>query len=466
MLRTLPSAFAAAIIACAGSAWGQSVSVEAVPESVVNRSFPALRDARPTDVEWRSLRFRAANQYRSILYELVLLREPAAGQAIWFVWTVQGDFPFYVRLDNPAGFPAANQVVRIDQDIMRAFVYMGELLILESKARTSSMDAAQKLALADFKDSGKAAEMVGNRLWAPNPHWIRLDDLPKGVRWPPPDWRLPPTPLRAEARSGRCWSFELAGATESARLLVDDNYDLATAEECAKPAGRSIHVSVVRSEPPVAAPALRNNKPTTIEFHSLLTEVIYPDRRTGQVHVLMLYDPSSKLFWWWYWPNYPNPRPARVENENEILLRSESIFVTDDRLVVFSNRTAIDSTERYPDFRKGQEHVLSALDTVRGDIQYGGGRPPQRILHYTGIPDRFFSPDCPNAMGAVIQLKQVARVDGFWKLTLTGTYASNGNSAVLSLQDNYETAGVELLPKEHPGPVVRNGMKLGMGCGN
>ena len=64
-----------------------------------------------------------------------------------------------------------------------------------------------------------------------------------------------------------------------------------------------------------------------------------------------------------------------------------------------------------------------------------------------GFLDDFFLPDWPNSMAPVIELKQVARVDGLWKLTLTGSYASNGNSAVLSLKDNYDTAGVELLPK-------------------
>jgi hypothetical protein len=461
VIRTLPVGLAAAMIAWAGSALGQSVSVEVVPESVVNRPFPALRNGRPTDIEWRSLRFHAA-KYRNILYELVLLREPAAGEAIWFVWTVPDDFPPGNKMDNPAGYPAGNQVVRIDEETMRAFAYVSDLMILESKTRTSSMDAAQRIALADFKDSGRAGELVGNRWWAPNAHWIRLENLPKGVAWPPPDWRLPPTPLRSEARSGRCWIFALEGATESARLLVDDNYDLATAEECAKPASRGAHVSVVRSDAPVALPALRNNKPTAIEFHSALAQVFYPDRRTGQVHVLMLYDPPTKLFWWWYrtgYPNQPNPSDAQVESENQSLVRSGSVFVTDDRLVVFSSRTASDSAERYRDFREGQEHVLSVLETVRGHIQYESGRPNLRILHYTGIPDDFFRPEWPNAMAPVIELKQVARIDGLWKLTLTGTYASSGNSAVLSLKDNYETAGVELLPKvggtTRPWPVGR-----------
>ena len=375
-----------------------------------------------------------------------MLRERADGQAIWFVWTVEDNFPAG-KLGNPAGYPAANQVVRIDEGTLRAFVYVGAFMILESRTRTSSMDAAQKIALADFKDSGRAGELVGNRWWAPNAHRIRLENLPKGVRWPPPDWRLPPPPLRSEARSGRCWSFVLEGATESARILVDDSYDLATAEECAKPAGRGAHVSVMRSNPPVAVPALRNNKPTTVEFHSTLVQVIYPDRRTGQMHVLMLYDPPTSLFWWWYLPASPNRPNDPLAYENQVVIRPDSVFVTDDRLVVFSSRTAIDSTERYPDFRKGQEQVLSVLETVRGDIQYGGGRLALRTLHYTGIPGDFFSPEWPNAMAPVIELKQVARVDGLWKLTLTGTYATNGNSAVLSFKDNYETAGVELLPK-------------------
>jgi hypothetical protein len=461
VICTLRVGLAAAMIAWAGAALGQTVSIETVAGSVVNKSLPALRDGRPTEIEWRSLRFEAANPYRKILYELVLLREPAAGQTIWLVWTIQDNFP-PLKIDNPAGYPAANQVVRIDDDTMRAFVYVGALMILESKTRTSSMDAAQKIALADFMDSGKAGELVGNRWWAPTARWIRLENLPKGVAWPPPDWRLPPTPLRSEARSGRCWNFVLEGATESARLLVDEDYDLATAEECAKPARRGAHVSLVRSDPPVALPALRNNKPTTIEFHSALVQEIYPDRRTGQVHVLMLYDPATRLFWWWYlpaFPDRPNPSDARVENENRFLTKQASVFVTDARLVVFSSQSASNSTERYQDFRDGQEHVLSVLETARGHIQYDGGRPNLRVLHYTGIPDDFFLPQWPDARRPGIELKQVARVDGLWKLTLTGTYASNGNSAVLSLKDNYETAGVELLPKvggtTMPWPLAR-----------
>jgi len=119
-------------------------------------------------------------EYRNILYELVLLRERADGQAIWFVWTVEDNFPAG-KLGNPAGYPAANQVVRIDEGTLRAFVYVGAFMILESRTRTSSMDAAQKIALADFKDSGRAGELVGNRWWAPNAHWITLENLPKGA---------------------------------------------------------------------------------------------------------------------------------------------------------------------------------------------------------------------------------------------------------------------------------------------
>lgn len=74
-----------------------------------------MRDGRPTDIDWRSVRLRAAGPYGNMLYELILLREPAEGQATWFVWTLDNNFRPANKLDNPAEYPAANQVVRIDE---------------------------------------------------------------------------------------------------------------------------------------------------------------------------------------------------------------------------------------------------------------------------------------------------------------------------------------------------------------
>ncbi len=106
-----------------------------------------------------------------------------------------------------------------------------------------------EVGIEDLAPLREAAELVGTRWWTPNAHWIALGN-----------WRLPPTPLRSEAPAGRCWSFTLQGNNGICGALVDDNYDLANPEECAKPHGRDTHVSLVRSDPPVAVPALRNNK--------------------------------------------------------------------------------------------------------------------------------------------------------------------------------------------------------------
>lgn len=59
-------------------------------------------------------------------YELFLLREPSAGQTIWFTWTLDNNFRPPTRTDSPVAYPAANLVVRMDQGIMRAFAHVGE----------------------------------------------------------------------------------------------------------------------------------------------------------------------------------------------------------------------------------------------------------------------------------------------------------------------------------------------------
>jgi hypothetical protein len=118
----------------------------------------------------------------------------------------------------------------------------------------------------------------------------------------------------------------------------------------------------------------------------------------------------------------------------------DQVVIANDRVVNFSFADFRESTERYPSFTEAENHVKSALETMRGEIQNGEGGLPRRLLDESAQPASYFHL-CGHAEMDPIQLSRVAKVDGGWQLTLVGP---NAASAILSLDDNYETVGVKL----------------------
>ncbi len=104
----------------------------------------------------------------------------------------------------------------------------------------------------------------------------------------------------------------------------------------------------------------------------------------------MIYDPSSNLFWWSYLPLHRTQPDSAVETDNENFLKLFSIFVADDRIAVFSGIGVLDSTQHYPDFPIARTHVVSVLETMRGNIQAGRGGSPLASHVLNGVPPYFF----------------------------------------------------------------------------
>ena len=118
------------------------------------------------------------------------------------------------------------------------------------------------------------------------------------------------------------------------------------------------------------------------------------------------------------------------------------MFITNDRIAVFSSASVIESTEHYRDFQTAKTHVVSVLEGMRGNIQAYRfrGNLPARVLDSKGIPPHFFYV-CGSSIEPAPKLERVEKIGGLWRLTLFG---ANGNSAVVSLKGNYETADVQL----------------------
>jgi hypothetical protein len=438
----------AVILALSGVGLAQTPALEIVSNSVVDRSFPAMRDGHRIGIESRSLQFRSSDGAEIAVRELVLLREPFSGQALAVVSMLRNRFGTYAS----AGDLLENTAISVDKDALRAFFFLRfTLIIQESKTRYASIDAAQERAVADFLEHSHPVENWF--LWPGDGHEVLLwEQVPKSLVQRVADLRLPPTHLRDLAHSGRCWSMTLDGPNaESTRIIVDDNYDLTNLENCDQPRRTVSHVRIVpASQTNLEVPALRNNRQTSIELHSKLAQVIFPDGQTGRLHLFMLYDPGTRLFWWTFWSLHPTQPDSVVETDTQQLLRNTSIYIAEDRIAYFSGNAVRDSTERYRNFQAAETHVLSVLENLRGNIQAGRG-VPYRALDTSGIPRGFFQ-QCMHAEAGIVQLTRVAKVGALWQLTLLG---ANGNSAVLSLNANYETLGVQLSPNVAPATIER-----------
>jgi hypothetical protein len=436
MIRALPGRLAAALLALAGAGFGQSLSVEIIRESTVNATFPALRDGLPGHIESRCIQLRTTPDVSNVR-ELLLFRDPATGTFLSMVRYLRHDF---FRISAEAGDLLPNTAISIDKGTMRAFFFVGySMLISESTARAASLDAAQKQALSEFVAS--VLPYQESNWWVSDEHWIGLlEHLPKDIAGHVGEQRPPPTRLRELARSAGCWSMILEGQNaESMRIAIDDSYDLASVESCAKPTHPVAHIVLPPSERKVQVPALRNNRPTTLEIRSTVAQAAFPDGQTGRINLLMLYDPPSRLFWWTCQLVHPNQPDSQIERDNQNFLSGHSIFVTDDRIAVFASASVTESTERYPDLQTAKAHVVSVLERIRGNLQEGRPSLPMHVLD-TEIPLDFFY-QCGHAEMAQAILKRVERIGRLWRLSFSG---ANGNSAVLSLKENYERVNVKL----------------------
>jgi len=124
-----------------------------------------------------------------------------------------------------------------------------------------------------------------------------------------------------------------------------------------------------------------------------------------------------------------------------------SFLITDNRMILFSNRLAIESTEHFPDFQAARAHVVSVLEAARGNIQTGVGHREYSEHVINGVPPNFFR-KCLDAGPEISQLNQVEKTDGLWRLSISG---GNGNSAILFLNSSYATVNVQLSGAVDPG---------------
>jgi hypothetical protein len=479
---------AVTLLALSGVALAQHYQLEIVAGSVTDKPFSALRDGHSLEIESRTLQLRSIGRIDGVVvYELAIFREPATGQSLWLARLMKDIY----HPHEMSGGLLANTAIMIEKNAMRAFSFAGlSVRILEAKTHCRSLDAGETPAIADF--AGYLHSTLHQFLLPEDGHLINLPQLPPQSPTEHFDDRpFPATRLLGINRSGHCWRMIVDGPSGvDTPFLIDGNYDLSSGEACDQPPRPTSHVRLMpETGITVPAPALENNQPAKIELHYSQARITFPDGQIGRLRLFMLYDPSSRLFWWdSRLLTRTEPDPS-AETDAKQFLSYSSFHIANGRIVNFSIGTAQESTERYPSFRAAQTHLLSVLERMRGNIQSWLGLP-YRELDTRGIPRDFFAL-CGHAEGPKIALTRVERIGGLWQLTLSGetnilyytTPHSTGEAvapppfalglgypvhATLSLNDNYETVSVRLSPEIPPaaiGRMVRSGTLASEGNG-
>ena len=439
---------------------GEEPGLHIIEGSIVSGSTNALQAATSRRIEVRTLQFQVDYPDAPYTLELAMFRDPKSGL---FVWQTE-PLEHHGKLAR-AGDLLANSKQAVTADKFIAFSYIRYVLwIHESKTHYASMDDAQSSLIAMLiKDLRPDIQYGFDVLRPSGAYAVRLSKrfpwlLPKNTA----DYAAPPTRLHSLTHSAGLWRMVLQKTNgKSAILILDDAYNLANGRLPSYRRPKSDVELVGGSSRMQPLPAIRNNQKTTIELHTAVARVTYPDGETGGLVLLMFYDPVTHLFWWTTY----NTKDASKQVEVTWFIEDHIMFVADDRIVCFSGArtgrgfrsfSAFESTDRYPSFRAAQDHALSELESRRGIMQVGVHWMPtdHELRLLADMPEDFLL-QCRTALSMAPRLTSVTRRDGLWYLKLegAGNLDGAGNSATVSLSSDYRVVRTALSP-DVPRPAV------------
>lgn len=190
-------------------------------------------------------------------------------------------------------------------------------------------------------------------------------------------------------------------------------------------------------------PATRDGQQARVNLQVERTPLSFPSGKAGQVDLVMLYDPESRLFWWQYRTIDPGQPPAAGDEP----LAGSVVYVTGDKLVVFNFSVPFvwvrESSERYPSLAEGRAGAQAALRKMSGQIERGGDELFRTINVGKAVGSDFLHLAGDASSSPEPKLREVSRKDGRWHLILDGP---NKDSAEVVLSDDYQLVEARRLP--------------------
>lgn len=202
-------------------------------------------------------------------------------------------------------------------------------------------------------------------------------------------------------------------------------------------------IRIVSSAPPAVTPArvVRAGAPIDTQSRTLRLSIPFPSGKAGYGDVTILFEPTSKLLWWFFEGIERADDPGLFKSP----FGGFVLGVADDKIAGFTVDGSVlwirDSTAHVPNLDGGQADVLARIKENAARIDKGTMEWGRSIPLGSALPDFFLLKGSAGPAHATI--RQVSRTPGQWRLLLDGP---NKNSAEVILDDEYKVIRATVLP--------------------
>lgn len=202
-------------------------------------------------------------------------------------------------------------------------------------------------------------------------------------------------------------------------------------------------IRIVTSAPFRADPAhvLRSGPPVDTQARTLRLSIGFPSGKTGYADVAILYEPGTRLVWWFYQGVERPDDPGILQSP----LGGFVLYVADGKVAGFTLQGSVlwvrDSTSRAASLDEGQAGVLERIKENAERIEKGTMQWGRSIRLGSSLPDFFLLKGSAGPAHGTI--REVGRTPGGWRLLLDGP---NGTSAEVMLDDEYRLVRAAVLP--------------------
>ena len=284
------AAVAAAMFTC-GTASAQTSHVHLEPRSAYAQTIEAARDNKKISLQFRSVLVRTDFPgAQSGQYAVEMIYDP---KSKLFGWR---SLPIYQGYDVKLAAKqfAKNSFVYLVRDRLVVFSRLTLLslaVVWESTEHYASLDQGQH-SVQRVLERRATAETEGKA------RFKTLDltkEIPRNFMEQCYNAMSIPPEINEVRRNGEQWIFNITGPNgNSAEVSADDSYQVVATKLIPRPAV----IVEKNASPPTPVHAMRNGISSRLEARELLLNIAHGCDMAALRHVLMVYDPATKLFLW------------------------------------------------------------------------------------------------------------------------------------------------------------------------
>jgi hypothetical protein len=439
--RYLLTALLVAMFTCA-TATAQTPHVRLESGSVHASKIEAIRDDKKISLQFRSIRvqtdFPGATSGKCAVQ---MIYEPASKLFEWRSFQTYEGYDAELEAKQFAN----NSFVYLAPDRLVAFLlFPSQVAVWESTEHYDSMDRGQESVLRFFEEHRATADALRNTR---SKTVDLMKEIPRSFMEQCYNAMQMLPRIEESRRHGNQWIFRITGPNgNSAEVSLDDAFEVVATKLIPRPA-----VIVENSASvPTAVHAMRGGISSRLEARELLLNIAHGCSLASEERVLMVYDPTTKLFLSFPeepFANWLSGKDRLPDDMATQFIKNSMFVITEDKIVAFSTdtETVRQSGARLANLQDAQQSLLSEIAKPQSAPAAEVKRLPLDSLL---VPMQY---DVPKRIPPA--LRSVTYEGGRWRLQLQWS-AGPLKEAALFLDDSFNPVKADLTYAATP---ARNG---------